>query len=438
MGNNLRCGCKCQNKQNEDEMNFPQEPSMKAEKTKQSSDNFCKDDNIPNELQTKGKVLVSQSERSNDENIQMEVYDDNNLLNKEVKSSNKFKKHNPPLQEIEEDNSPHQDDKISMPERIENIDDIEDNNLQEEEIINTNKKEEIAKETLSNLKKENNVNTNNIVKESIISSLTEQFNKEEIEIDFDHNQMETLKKNLLLSKEKDPDKDIEVLTKEVQIEENKPNKINKPIDTTSKSKKEKQSSSNINNFFSKELQKEVEIEDPAMKSFFDHHKMHMKQSIQTGEDVDLSKVIDKISLHNTFLDDVLLYSDLLKLIHNDNLSKPNNRKYTSRFCAVTKTEFKYYQTKENFITLQKAVNEIEFTAMKKVSLITFENDSTISDNSKKFGMKNTKKNKCLYNFIIIYSTEYGDNYEIFASENEEIVNKWVAVINYFIDSLNNL
>ena len=180
MGNNLRCGCKCQNKQNEDEMNFPQDPSMKAEKTKQSSDNFCKDDNIPNELQTKGKMLVSQSERSNDENIQMEVYDDNNLLNKEVKSSNKFKKHNPPLQEIEEDNSPHQDDKISMPERIENIDDIEDNNLQEEEIINTNKKEEIAKETLSNLNKENNVNTNNIVKESIISSLTEQFNKEEI------------------------------------------------------------------------------------------------------------------------------------------------------------------------------------------------------------------------------------------------------------------
>ena len=44
----------------------------------------------------------------------------------------------------------------------------------------------------------------------------------------------------------------------------------------------------------------------------------------------------------------------------------------------------------------------------------------------------------LYNFIIIYSTEYGDNYEIFASENEDIVNKWVAVINYFIDSLNNL
>ena len=417
-------------------MNFPQDQSMKAEKTKQSSDNFCKDDNIPNELQTKGKVLVSQSERSNDENIQMEVYDDNNLINKEVKSCNKFKKHNPPLQEIEEDNSPHQDDKISMPERIENIDDIEDNNLQEEEIIDTNKKEEIAKETLSNLNKENDVNTNNIVKESIISSLTEQFNKEEIEIDFEHNQMETLKKNLL--QEKEPNKDIEVLTKEVQIEENKPTRINKPIDSASLSKKEKKSNSNINNFFSKELQKEVEIEDPTMKSFFDHHKMHMKQSIQTEEDVDLSKVIDKISLHNTFLDDVLLYSDLLKLIHNDNLSKPNNRKYTSRFCAVTKTEFKYYQTKENFITLQKAVNEIEFTAMKKVSLITFENDGNITDNSKKFSIKSTKKNKVLYNFIIIYSTEYGDNYEIFASENEEIVNKWVAVINYFIDSLNNL
>ena len=92
--------------------------------------------------------------------------------------------------------------------------------------------------------------------------------------------------NFVSRENKEVNKDIEVLTKEVQIEENKPNKINKPIDTTSKSKKEKQSSSNINNFFSKELQKEVEIEDPAMKSFFDHHKMHMKQSIQTEEDVD--------------------------------------------------------------------------------------------------------------------------------------------------------
>ena len=195
MGNNLRCGCKCQNKQNEDEMNFPQDLNNKADKTKQSSDNFCKDDNIPNELQTKGKMLISQSERSNEDNIQIDVYDDNNIIDKEVKSSNKFKKHNPPIQEIAEDNSPNQDDKVSLPEKINMIDDIEDNNnIQEEEIIDTNKKEEIAKETLSDLNKENDVNNNNIVKESIISSLTEQFNKEEIEMDFEHNQMETLKK----------------------------------------------------------------------------------------------------------------------------------------------------------------------------------------------------------------------------------------------------
>lgn len=85
--------------------------------------------------------------------------------------------------------------------------------------------------------------------------------------------------------------------------------------------------------------------------------------------------------------------------------------------------------------------------MKKVSLIDFEDDEKnkilTKKNFKNFDLKVNSKDKkpILHNFIIMFTTnldEQFNNYEIFASENEEIANKWVSVINYFIDSLNNL
>ena len=53
---------------------------------------------------------------------------------------------------------------------------------------------------------------------------------------------------------------------------------------------------------------------------------------------------NKIQRQNNLLDDVIFYSELQKLNHNDNLSKGYNRKYITRFCAVSKKEFKYLTT----------------------------------------------------------------------------------------------
>ncbi len=48
-----------------------------------------------------------------------------------------------------------------------------------------------------------------------------------------------------------------------------------------------------------------------------------------------------------------------------------------------------------------------------------------------------KKNRT--NFIIVYSDENKkDDYEIIASDNEEIVIRWVSLINYCIDQLNDI
>ena len=73
-------------------------------------------------------------------------------------------------------------------------------------------------------------------------------------------------------------------------------------------------------------------------------------------------------------------------------------------------------------------------------MISFNTDKTVNDYTYKFSVKLKyikKKNRT--NFIIVYSDENNkDDYEIIASDNEEIVIRWVSLINYGIDQLNDI
>ena len=89
MGNNLRCGCKCQNSPNEDEVNLPQQSNGKAQKSNPNSDNNYKEDSIPNEFKSK---FDKNSSHSDEGNIQMEVFDDNKIDNKQEILNSQFKK----------------------------------------------------------------------------------------------------------------------------------------------------------------------------------------------------------------------------------------------------------------------------------------------------------------------------------------------------------
>ena len=96
--------------------------------------------------------------------------------------------------------------------------------------------------------------------------------------------------------------------------------------------------------------------------------------------------------------------------------------------------------KEKFISLQNPIISIEIAKIKKVSVISFNTDKTVNDYTYKFSVKLKyikKKNRT--NFIIVYSDENNkDDYEIIASDNEEIVIRWVSLINYCIDQLNDI
>lgn len=455
MGNNLRCGCKCQNNPNEDEVNLPQQSNGKAQISNPNSDNNYKEDSIPNEFKSK---YDKNSSHSDEGNIQMEVYDDNKIDNKQEIIKSKFKKAKP-IENGEilntainkENSDKERNNSIDIiSEKLHNESELSEENKKLQQNLNINQlshtDEELHREILMKNKEKEQP------KGSQISSLTEQFNREEIEKDFDSHQMQTLKQNLLLSKP-EINNDDNKASQEQNITNRKLNiNPNKPTPNKNKIQQINSITPNNNNFLSNEMYNETEpittnksIVDTASKNFLEHHKIILKDTVQQDE-MNLSNVIEKVSLMNNLLDDVIFYSELQKLNHNDNFSKGYNRKYITRFCAVSKKEFKYFQSKEKFITLQKPINMINFSMMKKVSLIDFEDEEKKKilnkKNSKNFDLKaGSKGKKPLYNFIIMYSTnleEQFNNYEIFASENEEIANKWVSVINYFIDSLNNL
>ena len=96
--------------------------------------------------------------------------------------------------------------------------------------------------------------------------------------------------------------------------------------------------------------------------------------------------------------------------------------------------------KEKFISLRNPIISIEIAKIKKVSVISFNTDKTVNDYTYKFSVKlKYLKKKNRTNFIIVYSDENNkDDYEIIASDNEEIVIRWVSLINYCIDQLNDI
>jgi hypothetical protein len=68
------------------------------------------------------------------------------------------------------------------------------------------------------------------------------------------------------------------------------------------------------------------------------------------------------------IDDILFQSDLKKLINNE-ITAHSSQLYSNRFCMITKNEFKYYKSKEQFLTMQKPLFVAPFFLIIEANLI---------------------------------------------------------------------
>ena len=491
MGNNNNCGCKCQNKPKEDELDLPMNQQMNENikahnifnKDKYDTNNIHMSNS--NEINTNIKAHYNTRKTpprkdSIEDAIQMNLFEDNKITlnefnNKDVDDDDKYKMKD---QSVKIDTSVHS-----------NNNNVNYNSYEKELEDDYEPKPKVYDVVVKQHQLEYNNNNNGKYCNKI-----PQLNLNEFTCDIDDNnnnclQIETLKQNLTpnathinnnhhnhynnsntfntkstpkqynipmynINTDNDPLLNNNNVTSLSNHKHSKTNRASQTLLTSSKNGYlasemvfTEPSKDNINppsHFQLHNIQTTSPPVNQATSDIFTHHKIILKQSpsLPTSPTEFLNFIPD-ISLINNFLVDVLYYSELYKLNHNDNLSKPNNRKYISRFCVITKTSFKYFSSREKFITLQKPILSINLSQIKQVSLFQFENDIPISKpvhphphQPKQFIINNNvnKKLKTFHNFILLYDNVF----EVFASENQEISNKFVSIINYYINDLNNL
>lgn len=129
--------------------------------------------------------------------------------------------------------------------------------------------------------------------------------------------------------------------------------------------------------------------------YFIDNKLTLRK-IKTIKDVNINSIIPSLNLKNNLNDDALFHSELKKLQYGDVTSK-NKIKYTSKFCVLTKRDFKCYVSKEKFIMLQKPIAKIFLKEIKAITLVVIEGE-----------FKNN-----MFNFMITFNKK--EIYEVYGS-----------------------
>ena len=181
------------------------------------------------------------------------------------------------------------------------------------------------------------------------------------------------------------------------------------------------------------------LNDQPSNRSHDYLSSSSRISSSSSSSSSLSSPHNKDPFH---LDKVILYSELKK-IHTTNLNfkSQHNRKYILRFCVLTSTEFAYYQTKEKFITLQNPLKSISYSDMKDVFQFTFQSDEQTTESKTKFKPALSTYKPLHFHFMLVYTTNTNCKkelqYDIFSSDNTDIVHRFVSTITYYINSYTN-
>ena len=147
--------------------------------------------------------------------------------------------------------------------------------------------------------------------------------------------------------------------------------------------------------------------DENLKNFLNNNKINIL-NMNKNYNFDIDKLIN-----NTYYNDNIFSSNLMDVEFID-----NNLKYDLIYCELnTKNQLKFFKNKKNY-SLHNAYLILDLNSIKKVYLIEFSNQEIIKKKEKK------------YYYFLIYNY---NNFYIFSNENEEIINKWVFILNYFIN-----
>ncbi len=202
---------------------------------------------------------------------------------------------------------------------------------------------------------------------------------------------------------------------------NNNNNIN---NTTNNNNENRQSNNNtINNKKLKSkgiLKHKTEKND---KSNYDNKKI---------KNFNIFQIIPEKKLFSLKEDDIVFASDLERMINN---SDKGIITYSNRFCILTKSFFSYFSSKESFIRLKKPLFQIN------IQYITRIEEANLDENSFYFCLVfklndqiiNSVKN--INSFTTVNEEEKNEKESMlgFKSSDEDLVIKWVSILNFFMN-----
>ena len=128
---------------------------------------------------------------------------------------------------------------------------------------------------------------------------------------------------------------------------------------------------------------------------------------------------------------ILCHGFLEKIIK---IPSKNKFIYNERFCVLTKKNFSYYKSKENYLNLWKPLFSIDLQYIKKVEQTVSEDKifyfgliCIINDETRQYINK--------INTFVNNNENNKEEFLIgFRSKNKQLILKWIIILNYFKDN----
>ena len=218
---------------------------------------------------------------------------------------------------------------------------------------------------------------------------------------------------------------------------NKENNNNDIIDPTNNKNGEENEKINndiiIDNISHKSEEKEEKnIDDNIQKdNLVISHNINNKKSIS---ELNIYNIISKNKLEQLQDNSILCNGFLEKIIK---IPSKNKFIYNERFCVLTKKNFSYYKSKENYLNLWKPLFSIDLQYIKKI-------EQSVSDDKTFYLGLICAINDETRQYVKKINTFVNDNEDSkeefligFRTKNKEFMLRWIIVLNYCLDNYQN-
>ena len=151
-------------------------------------------------------------------------------------------------------------------------------------------------------------------------------------------------------------------------------------------------------------------------------------------ELNIYNIISKNKLEQLQENSILCHGLLEKIIK---IPSKNKFIYNERFCVLTKKNFSYFKSKENYLNLWKPLFSIDVQYIKKI-------EQTVSDDKTfYFGLicainDETRQYVKKINTFVNNNENNKEEFLIgFRSKNKEMILRWIVVLNYCLDNYQN-